>query len=269
MAKATSKSSAKNKKPAPAKAKKAAAPAPKKVAAAKPAEKPSKAEKPTAKAVSVVAAKKDQDRKELDRKTAAPSTPVVKQTAVGKPAPAKTPAKPTAPVKAASSEDDEEENEPSKGASSHDDDDGDDKQPVRPVMSTAEVFSPEDLEMFRQLLADERKKLLHKAKIAMESGNIALNKDEMMDEVDLASATVEQNLTFRLLDRDRKLLGEIEHAMEKLDNGEYGFCEGTGEVIPKRRLELRPWTRHSVKYKEQLERMKKSGRGVADEDEAW
>ena len=136
-------------------------------------------------------------------------------------------------------------------------------------MSTADAFSKEDLEMFRTLLTDERKKLILKARIAMESGNIALNKDEMMDEVDLASATVEQNLTFRLLDRDRKLLGEIEHAIEKLDDGEYGFCEGTGELIPKRRLELRPWTRHSVKYKEQLERMKKSGRGVADEDEAW
>ena len=66
-----------------------------------------------------------------------------------------------------------------------------------------------------------------------------------------------------------KLLAEIDHAIEKIDTGEYGFCEGTGEVIPKRRLELRPWCRHSVKYKEQLERMKKSGRGVADEDEAF
>ena len=91
----------------------------------------------------------------------------------------------------------------------------------------------------------------------------------MYDEVDLASATAEQNLTLRLLDRDHKLLAEIDHAIEKIDTGEYGFCEGTGEVIPKRRLELRPWCRHSVKYKEQLERMKKSGRGVADEDEAF
>ncbi|RYZ80456.1 MAG: hypothetical protein EOP06_25295, partial [Proteobacteria bacterium] len=55
--------------------------------------------------------------------------------------------------------------------------------------------------------------------------------------------------------------------LEKIKSGEYGFCEGTGEPIPKRRLEVRPWCRHSVKFKEQLERMKKSGRGVGDEDE--
>jgi DnaK suppressor protein len=88
----------------------------------------------------------------------------------------------------------------------------------------------------------------------------------MTDEVDLASVTIQQNLQFRLLDRDRKLLNEIENALSKIELGDFGYCEGTGEPIPKRRLELRPWTRHSVKYKEQLERMKKSGRGVGDDE---
>lgn len=127
-------------------------------------------------------------------------------------------------------------------------------------------FTQEDLEKFRVLLNDEKQKILHKAKQALQSGQINLDKDEMYDEVDLASATVEQNLTFRLLDRDRKLLGEIEHAISKIDSGDYGYCEGTGEPIPRRRLEVRPWTRHSVKYKEQLEKKKKSGRGVADDE---
>lgn len=131
----------------------------------------------------------------------------------------------------------------------------------------SDLFSNDELEVFRNMLADEKQKIMEKAKQALQSGNIALDKEEMYDEVDLASATIEQNLMFRLLDRDRKLLGEIEHALTKIDSGEYGYCEGTGEPIPKRRLELRPWCRHSVKYKEQLEKMKKSGRGVADEDE--
>ena len=88
----------------------------------------------------------------------------------------------------------------------------------------------------------------------------------MMDEVDLATVTIEQDLTFRLLDRERRLLSEIDHALMKMKNGDFGYCEGTGEPIPKRRLELTPWTRHSVKHKEQLEKRKKSGRGVADEE---
>ena len=130
-----------------------------------------------------------------------------------------------------------------------------------------DLFTAEELQHFRSLLEEEREVILKKAEAAVASGNIELDKNEMMDEVDLASITTSQSLTFKLLDRDRKLLAEINHALKKIDTGDYGYCEGTGEPIPKRRLEVRPWCRHSVKYKEQLERMKKSGRGVADEDD--
>lgn len=135
------------------------------------------------------------------------------------------------------------------------------------ALDNHEFLSREELEKFKQLLLEERDKILHKSQNMMKAGNIELDKNEMYDEVDLASVTTEQNLTFKLLDRDRKLLAEINHALQKIDTGDYGFCEGTGEPIPKRRLEVRPWCRHSVKYKEQLERMKKSGRGVGDEDD--
>jgi DnaK suppressor protein len=130
----------------------------------------------------------------------------------------------------------------------------------------SDIFSEEELRNFLGTLQKERAALLEKAKAAVDAGNIALDKDEMYDEVDLATATVDQNLTFRLLDRDRKLLNEIDHAINKIQTGEFGYCEGTGEPIPKRRLELRPWCRHSVKFKEQLEKLEKSGRGVVDED---
>lgn len=134
-------------------------------------------------------------------------------------------------------------------------------------ITTDELFSKEELEQFRGMLEAERDSILKKAEAMVRSGDIELDKNEMMDEVDLASVTTHQNLTFKLMDRDRKLLGEINHAIKKIDTGDYGYCEGTGEPIPKRRLEVRPWCRHSVKYKEQLERMKKTGRGVADEDD--
>lgn len=136
--------------------------------------------------------------------------------------------------------------------------------PAAPAPS--DLFPPDELEKFKVALTKEKEKILVKAREALNSGNIHLDKNEMYDEVDLASATIDQNLTFRLLDRDRKLLAEIEHALSKIDTGEFGYCEGTGEPIPKRRLELRPWTRHSVKYKEYLERMKKAGRLVSEEE---
>lgn len=130
-----------------------------------------------------------------------------------------------------------------------------------------ELFTVEELRQFRASLEAEQAAMLKKADAAVKSGEIELDKNEMMDDVDLASVTTSQNLTLKLMDRDRKLLNEIDHALSKIETGDYGFCEGTGEGIPKRRLEVRPWCRHSVKYKEQLERMKKTGRGVADEDE--
>ncbi|MBP6218725.1 MAG: TraR/DksA family transcriptional regulator [Oligoflexales bacterium] len=131
-------------------------------------------------------------------------------------------------------------------------------------LAPSDLFSQEELKVFYEMLTKEKKKIVSNVKSALEAGSIRLDANEMMDEVDLASATIEQNLTFHLLDRERLLLAEVEHALDKLKNGGYGYCEGTGESIPKRRLELAPWTRHSVKHKEQLEKMKKSGRGVVD-----
>lgn len=77
------------------------------------------------------------------------------------------------------------------------------------------------------------------------------------DEADLASEDVEISLEARLMDRDAKLLREVERALEKVEHGSYGLCEGTDEPIGYARLKLRPWTRYSVTYKEELEREEK------------
>ena len=136
-------------------------------------------------------------------------------------------------------------------------------------IQASDLFTYEELKTFKSMLEKEKVKILANAKAALKGGSIKLDSNEMMDEVDLASATMEQNLTFRLLDRERKLLTQIERALDKMKHGEYGYCEGTGEPIPKRRLELAPWTRHSVKHKEYLEKMKRSGRTpVSDVDTA-
>jgi DnaK suppressor protein len=77
------------------------------------------------------------------------------------------------------------------------------------------------------------------------------------DEADLASEDAEVSLETRLMDRDAKLLREVERALEKVADGLYGLCEGTDEPIGYARLKLRPWTRYSVTYKEELEREEK------------
>lgn len=76
------------------------------------------------------------------------------------------------------------------------------------------------------------------------------------DEADVASLHANQAYLLRVADKEQKLLREIRHALHKLESGEYGVCEGSGEPIGYKRLLLRPWTRYSVRYKEELEREK-------------
>lgn len=81
------------------------------------------------------------------------------------------------------------------------------------------------------------------------------------DEADQAADDAEVSLETRLMDRDAKLLREVERALDKVHDKTYGLCEGTDEPIGYARLKLRPWTRYSVTYKEELEREeKRSGR---------
>ena len=77
------------------------------------------------------------------------------------------------------------------------------------------------------------------------------------DEADQATEDAEVALETRLMDRDAKLLREVERALDKVRNETYGLCEGTEEPIGYARLKLRPWTRYSVTYKEELEREQK------------
>lgn len=85
----------------------------------------------------------------------------------------------------------------------------------------------------------------------------ASSEERAGDEADQASEDAEVALETRLMDRDAKLLREVERALEKVRNGTYGLCEGTDEPIGYARLKIRPWTRHSVTYKEELEREEK------------
>jgi DnaK suppressor protein len=74
------------------------------------------------------------------------------------------------------------------------------------------------------------------------------------ESIDQAQHETEQNFRLRLADKQRKLLNEIQAALLKLEEGEYGICEGTEDPIGYARLEVRPWARYSVEYKEMKDR---------------
>jgi DnaK suppressor protein len=80
------------------------------------------------------------------------------------------------------------------------------------------------------------------------------------DEADQATRNLDQSIVLRIADKDQRLLGEIEDALAKFEDGTYGVCEGTGDPIGYGRLALRPWTRYSAAYKELLEREQREAR---------
>ncbi len=70
---------------------------------------------------------------------------------------------------------------------------------------------------------------------------------------DLGTDNYEQEFALGLMDGERKLLREIDYALERISNRTYGICTGTGQPIPKARLEAQPWARYCIEYARKLE----------------
>ena len=74
------------------------------------------------------------------------------------------------------------------------------------------------------------------------------------DIADRASSESERALELRARDRQRKLIAKIDAALERIDDGTYGYCEETGEPISLKRLDARPIATLSVEAQERHER---------------
>lgn len=74
------------------------------------------------------------------------------------------------------------------------------------------------------------------------------------DLADRASTETDRSLELRTRDRQRKLISKIEAAINRIDNGSYGYCEETGEPISLRRLDARPIATLSLEAQERHER---------------
>lgn len=114
------------------------------------------------------------------------------------------------------------------------------------------------LEFFRQKLSN------WKAVLLSESNNTIQNLQEggnsESDLGDRASVETDRSLELRTRDRARKLTNKIDEALERIENGSYGFCTETNEPISLSRLEARPIATLSIEAQERHERMKKTHR---------
>lgn len=115
------------------------------------------------------------------------------------------------------------------------------------------ALSKAQLEKFKATLVGKRVRLLKEAQRTLDS-EMVIEADERMDEVDQASSEYMQAFSFRLRGRERFLMDKIEHALRKIEAGEYGICEECEEAITLKRLQARPEAQLCIQCKEAQER---------------
>jgi DnaK suppressor protein len=112
------------------------------------------------------------------------------------------------------------------------------------------------LAKYRKLLLEEKQRILNNSKNAVKH-ELSVSPDDMMDETDLAASEVNQNLVFKLRDRERQLLAKIDEAMGRIEDGSFGTCMDCEEPIEVRRLEARPVSTLCIACKEKQEHREK------------
>ncbi|MEZ4288552.1 MAG: TraR/DksA C4-type zinc finger protein [Polyangiales bacterium] len=120
-------------------------------------------------------------------------------------------------------------------------------QPEVPAMKKSEI------EHFKNLLEQKRASVIQRAQDTI-AHDMALDQNEMPDEMDLASTEYMQSFTFRLRGRERFFLQKIDKALKKIEDDEFGICEECEEPIGLKRLEARPETELCIRCKEDEER---------------
>jgi DnaK suppressor protein len=128
-------------------------------------------------------------------------------------------------------------------------------------------YRPTEKEPFMNAKQREyfRRKLLHWRDDILRESTITLQhlQEDTVSEADLAdraSTETERALELRTRDRQRKLIGKIDAALQRIEDGSYGYCEETGEPIGLKRLEARPIATLSVEAQERHERRERTYR---------
>jgi DnaK suppressor protein len=96
------------------------------------------------------------------------------------------------------------------------------------------------LEFFKELLNERINELLNQANETV--SGMTSHKENLPDPSDRATLESDRNFTLRIRDRERKLIGKIKEALERIEQGTYGICEECGEEISTERLKARPVT---------------------------
>ena len=121
-----------------------------------------------------------------------------------------------------------------------------------------EFMNPRQLAYFRRKLLDWKEDILREARETLQT----LQSESLRepDVTDRASSETDWSIELRTRDRQRKLISKIDAALRRIETGEYGFCEVTGEPISLARLEARPIATMTVEAQERHEKNERISR---------
>lgn len=111
------------------------------------------------------------------------------------------------------------------------------------------------LEYFRRKLVAWKQELLDQSAETLEG--LQDSARNVPDLADRASEETDRAIELRTRDRQRKLVSKIDAALRRIDNGEYGYCEMTGDPISLKRLDARPIATMTLEAQEKHERREK------------
>ena len=111
------------------------------------------------------------------------------------------------------------------------------------------------LEYFRKKLLDWKSEIMDGTQDTIKG--MRNGTQNIPDAADRASEETDRALELRTRDRQRKLISKIDGALRRIDNGEYGYCDVTGEPISLKRLSARPIATMSLEAQAKHERKEK------------
>ena len=117
------------------------------------------------------------------------------------------------------------------------------------------LMDSRQLEYFRRKLLSWKADLLVETRETLEG--LQGTTRNIPDVADRASEETDRSLELRTRDRQRKLVTKIDAALQRIAEGEYGYCEVTGEPISLKRLDARPIATMSLEAQERHERKEK------------
>jgi DnaK suppressor protein len=119
-----------------------------------------------------------------------------------------------------------------------------------------DYMSPDQIDHFKKILMNWKNLLMKEADKTVE--HMKNDSTKLSDPNDAATQEEEFRLELRTRDRERKLIIKIDQALQRVDDGAYGYCEDTGEPIGIKRLEARPIATLSIEAQERHERLEKT-----------